>query len=114
MALSLIDRQMLEEMGAVCGKLSRADQDSQSGHVLSAALAYIRSWAASALGSSPEDITWKQIASVLKEKHLDTLLLGRLHLDRASNCMGRPYGDNHDLAFGGMMECMVRVALPAL
>ena len=114
MSLSLLDRQIVQEMGAVAEKLSLADQDSQSSHVLSAAMAYIRSLAASALGSSPYDITWNQIASVFKGKHLDTLLLGRLHLDRATNCMGRPYSDNHDLAFGGMMESMVRIALPAL
>lgn len=107
MTMSPMQRQTVQELRALGQKLFLANQDSQSSHLLSAAMAYIRSLAASALDSDPNDISWKQIAHVLRGAHNDMIMLGQCHLDRASYCMGRPYIDKHDLAFGGLLESVV-------
>ena len=109
MTLSLMERRTVQEVRTTGQKLFWAGQDTHAAHVLSAAMAYMRSLAASALENDPCDITCKQIAFVMKDVHQDILLLGGLHLDRAS-CMGGPYLDKYDLSFRGMMASTVSFA----
>lgn len=90
-----------------------AGQESKAGYILSAAMAYVRSLAASALGIDPDDLTWRQIALVMKHGHQDVLLLGELDLDRAS-AMGNAYLAKHDLAFSSMLSGKVISTLAAL
>ena len=97
----------MHELRSLGQMLFLANQDSQSSHVLSAAMALIRSLAASGLESDPCDITWKQTAFALSDAHKEMVMLGECHLDRASYCMGRANVDTHDLAFGALMETMV-------
>ncbi len=112
MTLSLMERRTVQEVRTTGQKLFWASQDTHAAHVLSAAMAYMRSLAASALEKDPYDITCKEIASIIQEVHQDILLLGGLHLDRAS-CMGGPYLDKYDLSFRGMMASTVSFASPA-
>ena len=108
MTLSRIDRRMVEEVRRTGQKLYAAKHHTQSTHVLSAAMAYIRSVAASALQCDPYGITWKQIASVFKEVPQDMVLLGEMHLDRTRDRTAPQYEEQYDLAFGGMLASMVR------
>ena len=65
MTLSSIDRLTVHGIRATGQKLLSASQGSQAGHTLSAAMAFIRSLAASALEVDPDDLTWKQNVLVL-------------------------------------------------
>ncbi|CAL5222059.1 g4358 [Coccomyxa viridis] len=65
-------------------------------------MAYIRSLAASASGSDPENLTWKEVALVMKHGHLDLSVLGQLDLDGAS-AMAAVNMAKHDLAFSSML-----------
>ena len=113
MTLSHIDRRMLQEIRADSQKLFLADQLSQSNHVLSSAMAKIRSLASSVLERDPDDITWKEVASVMKEVHQDTLLLCHMQLTRCYSFLGKSYVEERDRAFGGILGSMVRSALVA-
>ena len=112
MTLSYMERRTVQDIRAAGQKLFWASQYSHSAHVLSAAMAYMRSLAASALEKDPYDITWKQIGFVLKEVHQDIVLLGGLHLDRAS-CLGGSYAEMYAVPFRGMLASTVRTALRA-
>jgi len=76
MTLSYMERRIVQEVRLAGQKLYWANQDCQGTHILSAALAYWRSLAASALEKDPYDITWKEIAFVTKEVHRDLIILG--------------------------------------
>lgn len=76
MTMSYMERRTVQEIRAAGQKLFWAKQDSHTAHLMSVAMAYMRSLAASALENDPYDITWKQIALVMKEVHQDIILLG--------------------------------------
>ena len=106
MTLSFLDRRLVREISKYGRKLCMARHKSQAVHVLSAALAYLRSLAASALSKDPYDISWKDIAFVMKEMHQDIVMLANLHTDcRPPLCA--TYHAKHDLAFGGIPEVAV-------
>ena len=106
MTLSPLDRRLVREIKKYGQKLYMARQNSQAVHVLSAALAYLRSLAASALNKAPGDISWKDIAFVMKEVHQDIVMLGNLHTDCALPLCAT-YHAKHDLAFGGVLGSAV-------
>ena len=107
MTLSYMERRTVVELRTTGQKLAWASQESHSAHVLSAAVAYMRSLAASALEKDPYDITWKQIAFVMKEVHQDIVLLGGLHLDRGS-CLGEVYVEKYNMSYRGLLASTVR------
>ena len=106
MTLSPIDRRLVREIQKYGRKLCMARQKSQAVHVLSAALAYLRSLAASALSKDPYDISWKDVAFVMKEVHQDIVMLGNLHTD-CGPPLCATYHAKHDQAFGGIPEIAV-------
>ncbi len=107
MVLSSTDRRLLQKLRAVGDEIYRANQETSAAHVYSAAMAYIRSLAASALEQDPDDLSWTQIASAIKEKHQDIVVLGHILLDKAS-CLGGLYVDKTDRALRSMLACTVR------
>lgn len=105
--LSFMERRMLQELQGTGHNMFSADQDSKAAHVLSSALAYIRSLAASALETDPYDLTWKQTALVFNKAHQDMILLGGLLLDKAV-CTGGSYAIEQELALRSIGAYMVR------
>ena len=108
MALSSTDRRRLHEVRAIGDKLYWANQETNAAHAYSAAMAYIRSLAASALDEDPDQISLTQIAFAMKGKHQDIAVLGHLLLDQAT-CFGGMYWKNHDSAFRSMLACAVKL-----
>ena len=106
MTLSSLDRQLVREIQKYGRKLCMARQSSQAVHVLSAALAYLRSLAASALIKDPYVISWKEIAFVMKEVHQDIVMLGNLHAVCGPS-LRATYHAKHDQAFSGVTEVEV-------
>ena len=106
MALSSMQRRLLQEIRAVGHKLNWACQESDAAHVYSAAMAYVRSTAASVVERDPDDMTWTQIAFAMMETPQDIICLGHLLLDKAS-CMGGLFMEKHDAAFRSMLACTV-------
>ena len=105
--LSFMERRMLQELQGTAHNLFTADQDSKAAHVISSALAYIRSLAASALETDPYDLTWKQVALVFHKAHQDMVMLGGLLLDKAV-CTGGSYAIEQELALRSIGANMVR------
>ena len=87
-----------------------ARQKSQAVHVLGAALAYLRSLAASALSKEPYNISWKDVAFVMKEVHQDIVMLANLHTD-CGPPLCTTYHAKHDRAFGGFPEIAVNQSI---
>ena len=96
---SFMERRMLQELQGTGHNMFSADQDSKAAHVLSSALAYIRSLAASALETDPYDLPWKQTALVFNKAHQDMILLSGLLLDKAV-CTGGWSRSSHCAALG--------------
>ncbi len=107
MKLSFMEERMVQELQCASRRLYTADQHTKAAHVLSSALAYIRSLAASALESDPYDLTWKQIAIALKDTPQELFLLATLLLDLAS-CTGGLYAIRQEPAFRTLRSYMVR------
>lgn len=112
MTLSFSESRIVREMRADALVSLVAGQESQAGHMLSAGMAYIRSLAASASGSDPDNLTWKQVAVVMNQGHQDVAFLGQLDLDRAS-AMGNVELAKHDLAFSSMLASKVEPSFTA-
>ena len=107
--LSVMERRTVQEVRSAGHKQYWAKQHSSASYLVSAAAAYIRSLAASALQSDPHSVTWKHIASAMKEEHLDIVLLGRLHLERAS-CLTGLYIEQLGIATCSILQSMVKTA----
>ena len=112
MTLSFSESRIVREMRADALISLVAGQESQAGHMLSAGMAYFRSLAASASGSDPENLTWKEVALVMKHGHLDLSVLGQLDLDGAS-AMAAVNMAKHDLAFSSMLASKVEPSCTA-
>lgn len=102
----------MQDMRTAGLKTFFAGQECKAGHMLSAGMAYIRSLAASASGSDPDNLTWKQVAVVMNQGHQDVAFLGQLDLDRAS-AMGNVELAKHDLAFSSMLASKVEPSFTA-
>ncbi len=109
MVLSTTERRLVHAIRAAGDKLYWAGQETNAAHVYSAAIAYIRSLAASAVDEDPDDITLTQIVFAMKKKHEDIAVLGRLLLDKAS-CFGGFYMEKLDNAFRSMLACTVKLS----